>query len=310
MSYVSFSGQQLVEMHHNGDTNALSELMRRHAKNERASTAKLIEQCGVAVAPATQPTPTETSPMMNQQQILQCIQSGDPQQMQLLLALLASQAPATAAAAPAPAPKPKPTISRNSRKKNDPPAAAGANICTVYEADGSVTMLIPYRTERVAGTSEYAEHAFEGDQAYLNGYEVNAPTLKEAREQFYAGLKHYLPRAYRKTIDERGAKTEAQFTPVAKPAPITEVKTVKTLHGSADIMSRDQLKAALGYDRSSKVATKTMRAEFAALQGNATPPAVPTPAPKPAPKPAVHIPQPQTQDIEQLIADLMARKNG
>lgn len=307
MSYVSFSGQQLVEMHHNGDTNALSELMRRHAKNERASTAKLIEQCGVAVAPATQPTPTETSPMMNQQQILQCIQSGDPQQMQLLLALLASQAPATAAAAPAPAPKPKPTISRNSRKKNDPPAAAGANICTVYEADGSVTMLIPYRTERVAGTSEYAEHAFEGDQAYLNGYEVNAPTLKEAREQFYAGLKHYLPRAYRKTIDERGAKTEAQFTPVAKPAPITEEKT---LYGNADTMSREQLKVALGYDRSSKVATKTMRAEFAALQGNSTPPAVPTPAPKPAPKPAVHIPQPQTQDIEQLIADLMARKNG
>ena len=84
MSYVSFSGQQLVEMHHNGDTNAISELMRRHAKNERASTAKLIEQCGVAVAPATQPTPTETSPMMNQQQILQCIQSGDVQQMQLL----------------------------------------------------------------------------------------------------------------------------------------------------------------------------------------------------------------------------------
>ena len=75
-------------------------------------------------------------------------------------------------------------------------------------------------------------------------------------------------------------------------------------------MSRDQLKAALGYDRSSKVATKTMRAEFAALQGNATPPAVPTPAPKPAPKPAVHIPQPQKQDIGQLIADLMARKNG
>lgn len=305
MSYVSFSGQQLVEMHHNGDTNALSELMRRHAKNERASTAKLIEQCGVAVAPATQPTPTETSPMMNQQQILQCIQSGDVQQMQLLLALLSQQAPAAAApaAAPAPAPKPKPTISRNSRKKNDPPAAAGANICTVYEADGSITMLIPYRTERVAGTSEYAEHAFEGDQAYLNGYEVNAPTLKEAREQFYAGLKHYLPRAYRKTIDERGAKTEVQFTPVAKPAPITEEKT---LHGNADIMSRDQLKAALGYDRSSKVATKTMRAEFDALQGNATPPAVPTPAPKPA----VHIPQPQTQDIGQLIADMMARKNG
>jgi len=305
MSYVSFSGQQLVEMHHNGDTNAISELMRRHAKNERASTAKLIEQCGVAVAPATQPTPTETSPMMNQQQILQCIQSGDVQQMQLLLALLSQQAPAAAApaAAPAPAPKPKPTISRNSRKKNDPPAAAGANICTVYEADGSITMLIPYRTERVAGTSEYAEHAFEGDQAYLNGYEVNAPTLKEAREQFYAGLKHYLPRAYRKTIDERGAKTEVQFTPVAKPAPITEEKT---LHGNADIMSRDQLKAALGYDRSSKVATKTMRAEFDALQGNATPPAVPTPAPKPA----VHIPQPQTQDIGQLIADMMARKNG
>ena len=302
MSYVSFSGQQLVEMHHNGDTNALGELMRRHAKNERASTAKLIEQCGAAVAPATQPTPTETSPMMNQQQILQCVQSGDPQQMQqALLMLLASQPPAAPAAAPAPAPKP--TISRNSRKKNDPPAAAGANICTVYEADGSITMLIPYRTERVAGTSEYAEHAFEGDQAYLNGYEVNAPTLKEAREQFYAGLKHYLPRAYRKTIDERGAKTEAQFTPVAKPAPVTEEKT---LHGNADIMSRDQLKAALGYDRSSKVATKTMRAEFAALQGNATPPAVPTPAPQPA----VHIPQPQKQDIGQLIADLMARKNG
>ena len=304
MSYVSFSGQQLVEMHYNGDTGALGELMRRHAKNERASTAKLIEQCGAAVAPATQPTPTETSPMMNQQQILQCVQSGDPQQMQqALLMLLASQAPAAPAAAPAPAPKPKPTISRNSRKKNDPPAAAGANICTVYEADGSITMLIPYRTERVAGTSEYAEHAFEGDQAYLNGYEVNAPTLKEAREQFYAGLKHYLPRAYRKTIDERGAKTEAQFTPVAKPAPVTEEKT---LHGNADIMSRDQLKAALGYDRSSKVATKTMRAEFAALQGNATPPAVPTPAPQPA----VHIPQPQKQDIGQLIADLMARKNG
>ena len=304
MSYVSFSGQQLVEMHYNGDTGALGELMRRHAKNERASTAKLIEQCGAAVAPATQPTPTETSPMMNQQQILQCVQSGDPQQMQqALLMLLASQAPAAPAAAPAPAPKPKPTISRNSRKKNDPPAAAGANICTVYEADGSITMLIPYRTERVAGTSEYAEHAFEGDQAYLNGYEVNAPTLKEAREQFYAGLKHYLPRAYRKTIDERGAKTEAQFTPVAKPAPVTEEKT---LHGNADIMSRDQLKAALGYDRSSKVATKTMRAEFAALQGNATPPAVPTPAPQPP----VHIPQPQTQDISQLIADLMARKNG
>ena len=308
MSYVSFSGQQLVEMHHNGDTNALSELMRRHAKNERASTAKLIEQCGAAVAPATQPTPTETSPMMNQQQILQCIQSGDPQQMQqALLLLLAQQAPAAPAAAPAPAPKP--TISRNSRKKNDPPAAAGANICTVYEADGSITMLIPYRTERVAGTSEYAEHAFEGDQAYLNGYEVNAPTLKEAREKFYAGLKHYLPRAYRKTIDERGAKTEVQFTPVAKPAPVAEpapITSVKTLYGSADIMSRDQLKAALGYDRSSKVATKTMRAEFAALQGNATPPAVPTPAPKPA----VHIPQPQKQDIGQLIADLMARKNG
>ena len=304
MSYVSFSGQQLVEMHHNGDTNALSELMRRHAKNERASTAKLIEQCGAAVAPATQPTPTETSPMMNQQQILQCVQSGDPEQMKLLaLALLAQQAQAAPAAAPAPAPKPKPPISRNSRKKNDPPAASGANICTVYEADGSITMLIPYRTERVAGTSEYAEHAFEGDQAYLNGYEVNAPTLKEAREQFYAGLKHYLPRAYRKTIDERGAKTEVQFTPVAKPAPVAEEKT---LHGNADIMSRDQLKAALGYDRSSKVATKTMRAEFAALQGNATPPAVPTPAPQPA----VHIPQPQKQDIGQLIADLMARKNG
>lgn len=240
--------------------------------------------------------------MMNQQQILECVQSGDPQQMQLLLTLLASQAPAAPAAAPAPAPKPKPTISRNSRK-NLPPSAAGANIYEIYEADGTVSMLCDCYTTKIAGTNEYQEHEFEGDQAYLNGYKVNAPTLKEAREQFYGGLKHYLPRTFKQTIDERGAKTEAQFTPVAKPAPITEVKT---LHGSPDIMSRDQLKAALGYDRSSKVATKTMRAEFAALQGNATPPAVPTPAPKPA----VHIPQPQTQDISQLIADLMARKNG
>ena len=247
--------------------------------------------------------------MMNQQQILQCVQSGDPQQMQqALLLLLASQAPAQAAApaapaaAPAPAPKPKPTISRNSRK-NLPPSAAGANVYTIYEADGTVSMLCDCYTTKIAGTNDYQEHEFEGDQAYLNGYKVNAPTLKEASEQFYGGLKHYLPRKFKQTIDERGAKTEAQFTPVAKPAPVTEEKT---LYGNADIMSRDQLKVALGYDRSSKVATKTMRAEFAALQGNATPPAVPTPAPKPA----VHIPQPQTQDISQLIADLMARKNG
>ena len=65
-------------------------------------------------------------------------------------------------------------------------------------------------------------------------------------------------------------------------------------------MSRDQLKAALGYDRSSKVSTKTMRAEFAALQGNATPPAVPTPAPKPAPTP----------DMSDLFASLKQRFNG
>ena len=182
----------------------------------------------------------------------------------------------------------------------------GQTVNAVYEYtnDGVRMCLIGFSMKNSDGS--YTVYPFSShpnpELAYLDEFEGPVcKTTKDARLAVQQAVNHNLGwiRMDRDgMVDNRTAPSIGKKpAPVAEPAPIT---SVKTLHGSADTMSRDQLKAALGYDRSSKVATKTMRAEFAALQGNATPPAVPTPAPKPAPTP----------NMSDLFASLKQRFNG
>ena len=220
-----------------------------------------------------------------------------------MIAAMNQQPQAAAPAAPTAKPQVKASIAPKapSATAGKPLAMGqGQTVNAVYEYtnDGVRMCLIGFSMKNSDGS--YTVYPFSShpnpELAYLDEFEGPVcKTTKDARLAVQHAVNHNLGwiRMDRDgMVDNRTAPSIGK-----KPAPIT---SVKTLHGSADIMSRDQLKAALGYDRSSKKSTKTMRAEFAALQGNATPPAVPTPAPKPAP----------TQDVADFLASLKQRFNG
>ena len=327
MKYVSLSGNDLVQLAQTGDAGAVGELQRRNAKGSRFA-AKNLATLGVSVN-TDSPTPQEQTVMnftpqsgaapvaqnpapcintTNQADLIAALRELQQQQLQLqaLFAAMNQQPQAAAPVVPA-APTAKPQVKASIAPKA-PSATAGkplamgqgqtVNAVYEYTNDGVRMCLIGFSMKNSDGT--YTTYPFSShpnpELAYLDEFEGPVcKTTKDARLAVQQAVNHNLGwiRMDRDgMVDNRTAPSIGK-----KPAPIT---SVETLHGSVDIMSRDQLKAALGYDRSSKVATKTMRAEFAALQGNATPPAVPTPAPKPAP----------TQNMSDLFASLKQRFNG
>ena len=321
MNYVSLSGNDLVQLAQTGDAGAVGELQRRNAKGSRFA-AKNLATLGVSVN-IDSPTPQEQTvmnitPQSGAAPVAQnpapCVNTSTSEDLialitQQVIAALTQQPQAAAPAAPTAKPQVKASIAPKapSATAGKPLAMGqGQTVNAVYEYtnDGVRMCLIGFSMKNSDGT--YTTYPFSShpnpELAYLDEFEgAVCKTTKDARLAVQQAVNHNLGwiRMDRDgMVDNRTAPSIGKKpAPAAEPAPIT---SVKTLHGSADIMSRDQLKAALGYDRSSKVSTKTMRAEFAALQGNATPPAVPTPAPKPAPTP----------DMSDLFASLKQRFNG
>jgi 2,3-bisphosphoglycerate-independent phosphoglycerate mutase len=91
-------------------------------------------------------------------------------------------------------------------------------------------------------------------------------TAKEARDEFYDGLQHYLPRAFRTTVDMRGKQAQQFAANVAKETP--------------EEMSRDELKAALNLPSSSKMRTAKMIEQLNAQANNTQQATAPAPKPK------------------------------
>ena len=316
MNYVNLSSNDLGQLAQTGDAGAVGELQRRYTDKGSRHAAKQLKLLGVSVN-TDSPTPQEQTvmnitPQSGAAPVAQnpapCTNTSTPEDLialitQQVVAALTQQPQAAAPAAPTAKPQVKASIAPKapSATAGKPLAMGqGQTVNAVYEYtnDGVRMCLIGFSMKNSDGT--YTTYPFSShpnpELAYLDEFEgAVCKTTKDARLAVQQAVNHNLGwiRMDRDgMVDNRTAPSIGK-----KPAPTT---SVKTLHGSADIMSREQLKAALGYDRSDSVHTKTMRAQFAALQGNATPPAVPTPAPKPAPTP----------DMSDLFASLKQRFNG
>ena len=332
MNYVNLSSNDLGQLAQTGDAGAVGELQRRYTDKGSRHAAKQLKLLGVSVNTDSPTLQERCNALMKEQTVMNITpQSGaapvaqNPipctnttnqadliaalQQLQTMIAAMNQQPQAAAPVVPTAKPQVKASIAPKapSATAGKPLAMGqGQTVNAVYEYtnDGVRMCLIGFSMKNSDGS--YTVYPFSShpnpELAYLDEFEGPVcKTTKDARLAVQQAVNHNLGwiRMDREgMVDNRTAPSIGKKpAPAAEPAPIT---SVKSLYGSADIMSRDQLKAALGYDRSSKVHDKTLRAEFAALQGNATPPAVPTPAPKPAP----------TQDVADILASLKQRFNG
>jgi hypothetical protein len=242
---LSVGGNELVEMYQSGDASALAELERRYSKNARKSTASFIKRC-TGTAPEASDAPAPTKPCLNEMSM--------DAKLALITQLLMGETPTLPTAKKAPAKKaPAKKAPRTDAK---PTAPTGIQVIT----EATDTGYACYSTGR--GDRDGSITELEGEYAYIQDIYSEGTTAKEAREGFYAELKHFLPRAYRVTNDTRSAvKTKAP----AKVAP--------------ESMSRDALKLALGLPSSSRIPTAKLL-EMVSEQSAPQAPATPAPAPE------------------------------
>ena len=265
------SGQELVDMHNAGNPAGLAELQRRYAKRQRPGTKRFLQKCGANPELISPSTPEAATPKGSALKTLAepvteavCVDEMTfEEQVRFLVTVLASPAPAQAKVEP----KAKPKATKTHR--NLPAGPSGVNVIS-EQNDDEWLVYTPGKGDRDGNIMP-----LKGEYEYMMSVVGAGDTLKDARDDFYAQLQHFLPRAFRKTVDNRGQQAK-------------QVATL-TKHKMPEEMSRDELKAALNLPSSSKMRTAKMIEQLNAQATNTQQATAPAPAKPKATQPNARV---------------------